>query len=84
MRKLYVGFFEKNNFEICIFIYRKEGILLLVYNLEHIQSMFIMELIYHLIWINIFLRYTNDIKFGLSKSIHFNKFYRGLSRCSIT
>jgi len=33
MRKLYVGFFEKNNFEICIFIYRKEGILLLVYNL---------------------------------------------------
>ena len=34
MRKLYVGFFEKNNFEICTFIYRKEGILLLVYNLD--------------------------------------------------
>ena len=34
MRKLYVGFFEKNNFEICTFIYRKEGILLLVYNLK--------------------------------------------------
>ena len=30
----YVGFCEKNYFEVCTFVYRKEGIILLVYNLH--------------------------------------------------
>ena len=37
MRKLYVGFFEKNNFEFHTVVYCKEGFILLVHGLKIVR-----------------------------------------------
>ena len=37
LRKLYEGFFEKNNFEFYTVIYGKEGILIQVYSLKTVR-----------------------------------------------